>query len=202
MKIEFEKVNEDVKVNPMGTLFCKRVMDRFRKEMVNKIKPCCCYENAVIAAEWLIERGFDIEIVEGQYKPNEYGEKLARREINSYVSEHPTLGAMEYDGHRFCRKGDKYFDPTTEILLGVEGLKLYDYRALRIYDIDDIIDFAEEITLKDYGVLHFTDSITGLTYVYKGKDDVPLFWGCIDDNGVVVKPDYNPFKRRAEILAA
>lgn len=201
MRYEFEKVDEAVKVVPMSTLFCKRIMNRFRKEMVGKIIPNNCYQNAVIAAKWLNERGFDVEIVEGEMTANDYAEKIAAQygmTVNSQKHQYLNEAPLE---HRFCRKGDKYFDPTFEIIAPQGFNKGFDYKAIRVYDVDDIIDFAVD-TLMEYGEIHFHNSISGLTYVYKGNEDIPLFWGRINEEGEVEKPNYNPFEKRAEILAA
>ena len=177
MRYVFEKVDSVVKISPMSTLFCKRIMDRLRKEIGRIILPDQCYQNAVVVSSWLAEMGFDVEIVEGEFKTD-------------------TGKTIE---HRFCRKGGKYFDPTIELLYGFVSTASVEYKAIRVYDIDVIVDFTAQ-TLNDYGQVHFHSSITGLSYVYKGDEDIPLVWNYIDDNGEIVKPEYNPFERRLELL--
>ena len=186
----------------MSTLFCKRVMDGFRREMRGKILPNNCYVNAVIAAKWLQERGFDVEIVEGVMTVNDKAEAIAKKYGCSGVrsQKHDYLNEAPLE-HRFCRKGDKYFDPTMDFLYGFGFAQGFDYKAIRVYDVDTIITFALQ-SKETYGEVHFHNSINGLTYVYKGEEDIPLIWYYIDDDGYLVMPDYNPFERRAEILAA
>ena len=199
MKYTFETINETVKISPMSTLFCKRIMDRFRKEMTGKILPNNCYMNAVMAAAWLRERGFDIEIVEGELTANAYAEKIVAQygmTVNSQKHQYLNNAPIE---HRFLRKGDKYFDPTFEITTPQGFNKGFDYKANRVYSYEDISDFTYT-TIEDYGQIHFHNSISGLTYVYKGDEDIPLLWSYIDENGELVKPDYNPFEKRDEIL--
>lgn len=197
----FERVDKVVKISPMSTLFCKRIMDRFRKEMKSNILPNNCYMNAILAAAWLRERGFDIEIVEGEMIRNEQAEKIAKRCGMVFESKkHQRLNEAPTE-HRFLRKNGKYFDPTLEIIASQGFSDAFDYKAIRVYSYEDISDFTYT-TFEDYGELHFHNSISGLTYVYKGEEDIPLKWSYINEEGNIVKPNYNPFEKRAEILAA
>ena len=101
--------------------------------------------------------------------------------------------------HRWCKKGEKYFDPTLEYLFGFEITKTWDYDAMRIYDADTLMDYALEINDR-FGEMKFCDSIAGLSYAYVGNEDVPINWGYINENYEYVAPERNPVELRAELF--
>ncbi len=192
MNYNFKTIDTAVSISPMKTLFCKRIMDSFKKDMPGVIQPNRCFSNALIAAQWFREKGFDVEVVEGYMDKNNYAFEYARRMgISVYSEKHSRLNTEPVE-HRFCKKGDKYFDPTIEFLFGFDMVKCFDYAGKRIYDYETLIDFAMR-TEKDYGRIHFHSSISGLSYAYVGEKNIPIYWGHIDDNGEYVSPDSNPF---------
>lgn len=189
----FDSVNEQVSITPMKHLFCERIMRYFKNNMTGVIQPNQCFANAIVAAEWFSEKGFDIEVVEGHMVPNNYCfENAGRMGYKVHSEKHPRLNTEPLE-HRFCKKGDKYFDPTIEFLFGFERVKMFDYTARRIYDYETLIAFAMR-TKEDYGTLHFHSSISGLSYVYVGEKDIPIYWGHIDENGDYISPRKNPFE--------
>lgn len=198
---KFEPINEQVKIVPMSTLFCKRVMDRFRKAMTGIIRENCCFTNAVIAAKWFQEQGFDVDVAEGSFHFNDYAWTICKKYgLQMYSQTHEYMNNGPQD-HRFCRKGDKYFDPTLEFIFGFEWTKGYDYTASRVYDADELISFAITIGATYGEKPHFCGSISGLTYAWKDDEDIPIHWGKIDDNGVYVPPMENPYELLRKAVA-
>ncbi len=183
----FDSVNEQVSITPMKHLFCERIMRYFKKEFQGLILPNQCYTNALMAAEWFNEHNFYVEVVEGLYQHTpEAIAKYAKRGV--ILVEEPIE-------HRFCKKGDKYFDPTIEFLFGWDEVKTFTYTAQRIWDQPDLLDVAYE-TDKLFGKPAFCSSITGLCYHYtgKGNEQVPIYYGHVNDNGEFVPPKENPFE--------
>ena len=198
MTFEFDAVSEQVKITPMKYLFCEKIMKRFKKDLGEHIIPNYCFSNAVIAAEWFNERGFDVEVVEGRFQSNDYTYTFCEKNGLRPISGKMRLVDNPIE-HRWCKKGDKYFDPTLELNFGFEMTKTVDYDAMRIYDADTLMDYALE--LKDrFGEMKFCDSITGLTYAYVGGLDIPINWGYINENFEYVAPDKNPVEVRAELF--
>ena len=93
----FDEGEGIVNIVPMKNLFCKRVMDRFYKECAPYIFPYCCYSNALIAADFFNNKGFQVDVIEGIYRPNPL---LSEKEKNSFFAD------TNDDMHRFCKKGD------------------------------------------------------------------------------------------------
>lgn len=198
----FETVNQQVKIVPMGTLFCQRVMDRFRKAMKGVIVPNNCFINALIAAQWFQEQGFDVEVAEGTYEYNEYAPTISQKYgLNLYSKRHQYMNEGPQD-HRFCRKGDKYFDPTLELCFGYEWTKGFDYTVCRVYSAKELISYAITIGNTFNEKPHFCSSISGRTYAYVGDEDVPIQWGIIDNDGLYIPPADNPFARLTQLTFA
>ncbi len=195
MKYNFSKIDETVKIVPMGALFCKRIMDRLRKKCKGVIMPNQCFFNALVVAGWLREWGFDVEVVEGMQSQNDNYIALSRKLGLKEESDREHLKNQAPIAHRWLRKGDKYFDPTVELLFGMEFVRSFDYNAKRIYDNQELIRYAGEIR-DTFGVdeVHFVSSITGTTFYYDGDNDIPVHWGYINDDGEYVAPEQNPYE--------
>ena len=189
---DFYVVDEKVVVVPMKTLFCKRIIEAFNKSMKGVIMPNRCFANALIAADWFNERGFDVEVVEGTIEPNDYCFKWSEKTGRPvYSTKHPRLNEEPIE-HRFCKKGDKYFCPTLEFLFGFDMVRCVDFTAIRVYDYQTLVAFAME-TQHLFGEPHLHSSISGLSYTYVGGEETPIYWGNINDDGVYVSPTSNPF---------
>lgn len=188
MEYQFDVINEQVKISPMRSLFCERIIKSFARGV--DIKPNCCFTNAVITAEWFQEHGFDVEVAEGRL--------VAKSQELLLPSQKVRLNTNPIE-HRWCKKGEKYFDPTIECLYGYEMTKTWNYDAIRLYESSTLRDYAEEIERR-YGVLKFCDSISGFTYAWVGNEDVPINWGRISDSFDYVVPEENPVFVRDELL--
>lgn len=185
----------------MSHLFCERIMKRFRKDMAGVIKPNQCFTNAVIAAQWFNQHGFYVEVVEGWFNPNEFGfSQCDKIGMKMFSEMHPYMNEPNAE-HRFCKKGDKYFDPTLELLFGFEITKWLDYTAVRLYDYEEMIDYMQEIKDTFGGDYYYSAStLTGCTYFFDGKEDIPIYWGHIGEDGYFVKPQINPYEYRASLM--
>lgn len=193
MKYSFTKIDENITIVPMGTLFCKRIMDRIKKRCQGVILPNLCFFNAIVIAAWLEEYGFDVEVVEGVYAGNEYGYQMMKK-----MYKVKGLGEPEYsyvpESHRWLKKGDKYFDPTIELLMGFEFTKTFNYTAKRIFDYKTLIEYAIEIKNTLGYKAHFVNTTDGITQYYDGDIDVPVEWGYINGDGVYIPPKRNPYE--------
>ena len=190
----FDTVNEKVQITPMSHLFCDRIMRKFNSVMRDVIQPNQCFMNAAIAADFFANEGFYVEVVEGYTLLNDYASKFAEKYGVSLYKENSHSELIE---HRWCKKGDKYFDVTIEFLFGWEMVKIMDYTAQRVYDYEDLIDFAALIGKEYYGdkKLKFVDSIKGVSYLYDGDKDIPIYWGYINDEGKFVEAMGNSTQR-------
>ena len=195
MKFNYTILNEPVTIVPMRSLFCKRIMDRFAKRCKGVFKPNLCYYNALVAARWLKEWGFDVEVVDGVLTTNDNYPLLCKKMGLAEESRYPHLQNNAPIGHRWCKKGNRYFDPTIEGLFGMEYVRAFDYKGMRVFDDQTLIAFANTIrsTFRSEQI-RFVSSISGCTYKYDGKHETLINWGYIDDNGNYIAPEKNPFE--------
>lgn len=190
MEYQFDTINETVKITPMKYLFCDRVLRQFIKNQGVELKPNYCFSNAVLTAEWFQEHGFDVEVVEGRISGKDFALVSTKERLNDKPIE-----------HRWCKKGDHYFDPTLEIFYGYDYVKGLTYDAKRLFDAETLREYAEEIEER-FGELKFCDSISGLTYAWVDNEDVPIFWGNISEEYEYVVPEENPVEVRAKAFGS
>lgn len=200
MKFNFKSIDECVEIVSMNRIFDRKTMECFRRAMKNRIMPDQCFTNAIMAACWFKERGFDVKTVDGCMYPNEYGERAAAaRNIPYYSSKYDRLNNNPLE-HRFCVFNGKYFDPTIEFLFGFEPTKWCDYEVYRIFEPQVLIDLAFELKNR-FGEYHFFYTETGVTYFYAENDqEIPIHWGYVNENGDYIPPKENPVKFRDELL--
>lgn len=202
-KYDFIAIDERPVMTPMNQLFCKRIMDSFYREFNDTIRKDCCYENSLIAAEWLISKGFDIEVVEGYYQCNDYDKKIAMA-FGAPINPENYMPTE----HRFLKKGDKYFDPTLEMLwhrdfeggmsdkyLRSHGFsnpsltKCYDYQAKRIFSFGTISEFTQDAQ-EYYGLDCLFSTLTG--GAVDSVSGEKMYLGRIDENGKWDIPEIHP----------
>lgn len=136
-QFEFDTVfNKSVKMTPMNLLFPRDIIDELRNI---DIREGYCYRNAVMVAKFLEEQGYEIDVVEGYYRP-------CKRLFNICSKVYNTR-SNEWLEHRWCKKGNYYFDPTyylgNDILFGSND---FEYRAERLYYAEDLLDFAHKVS--------------------------------------------------------
>lgn len=166
-----------VKIVPMRTLFCERVLTRLKKNYGGYVKPLKCYSNALIVAEYLKTQGFDIDVVEGYYSPSP---SLSDEE---YRKAFPFSFAKEgRDTHRFCKKGDYYFDPTLELTIGYNNaVKYYQHISTREYNTETLWAYSIAVG-GDLGQdIKFCSSIDGISYS-GGCLDIPSYHRYINNS--------------------
>ena len=165
------------------------------------IRPNQCFTNAIVAAQWFNQNGFYVEVVDGWYFPNDNGvEACERMGAKMFSEKHPRLNDAPSE-HRFCKKGDKFFDPTLELLFGFNCTTWMDYTAARLFDYEELIDYMQEIKDTFNGdFYHNSSTLTGCTYFYDGEKDIPIYWGHIGEDGYFVKPQINPYEYRASLM--
>lgn len=156
----FDEGEGIVNIVPMKNLFCKRVMDRFYKECAPHVHPFCCYSNALIAADFFNNNGFQVDVIEGIYRPNPL---LSEKEKNSFFTE------IRGDMHRFCKKGNYYFDPSLECVIGFSAAHKY-FQHISLREYDSVTLWAYGVALGNGETPKFCSSINGFSCDSEGEE--------------------------------
>lgn len=151
---------KNVNMVPMNLLFPKGIIDE-----MEQLGICMggCYWNSIKVAKFLESKGYKIDVVEGFYKiKNNARKRLHDTEIPKWKE------------HRWCKMGNHYFDAT--VYLGSRCYKCKDfyYRAERLYNADDLLEFSEMVAketpiqsdcIEGIDEHLWCSSITGRTFV-------------------------------------
>lgn len=187
MNYPFKTINAIIAITPMGKIFKSLTISRFKKDMLGRIRSNHCYENALLAAQWFIEHGYEVSIVDGFINANDYAFEYAAKhgiEVYSKTNEESNQGSP----HRFLFYNGYYFDVTIETLFGVEMLRTNTYTAYRQYEFGAILHFYMDMQ-KLYGELYFADTITGKRHTYVDGECIRFYYDTINENGEYVFRD-------------
>ena len=154
----FEKGAGVVKLTRMSSLFSQKEMIEYEKYCKPSLHVGECFFDALSVAEFFKKDGYDIKIAEGYY----------------------TVPSKNYarDTHRFCKIGDKYFDPNLERFVGYDVFSnQFIHTEVREYDAETLWAFVRKCSDKAQQ-LTFCSSLDGIRY--KGGV-TPVYELKIDD---------------------
>lgn len=191
MTYKFEKIDKIVKIVPLVSVFSKMTVKRLKQEALPNMAPNMCHMNCYGLALWFKDHGIKVDIVQGYITLNERAPFLAARMGVKLESDKPHLKGNAPVMHSFLRFNGKYFDPTIETLFGMNMVSAYDYTAKRVFDYDTLNEYVRMQCSKFNHVI-FTDTLEGISYRYRGAEEITLDWGHLDNEGNYVEPKTDP----------
>lgn len=127
----FDTINKVVPISSIKRDFPKEIVSGL-KDMVStgEIRPLQCFTNAVNVAKYLISQGYtNIKLVDGTYRNLRY--------IRFGSDWHRFIQYERVDGTK------RYYDATVEFLNYGGGTWSWEYKAIRIFALSEIIKYHE-----------------------------------------------------------